>query len=96
MTASGFGCAASVIGNGDFFPCADVTDRVNGLAFCIAVPVIVGIWETAVVDEADGRVKAPDWGVGTAGQSVGLDDTAEWVLTKEIVMKRKKLSLLAL
>ena len=96
MNASGLRGAAFVVGNGNFFSSADVTSCVDGLAFCIAVPVILSIWETAVVNEANGRVNATNWGVWTAGQSVGFDNTTEWVLATEIVVKRKELSLLVL
>ena len=95
-SASGVGGAAFVVGDGNFFSRIDVTDCVDGLAFGIAVPTIVSIWKTAVVNEANGRVNAINYGVGTAGQSVGFDNTAEWILATEIVMKRKELSLLVL
>jgi len=49
-----------------------------------------------VIDEANGRIDATNLGVGTAGQSVGFDNTAERVLAREIVIKQKELSLLGL
>lgn len=96
MGASGIRGTAFVVGDSDFFPRTDVADRVDGLALCIGVPTVVSIWKTAVVDEANGRVDATNHGVGTAGQSVGFDNTAERVLAREIVVKRKELSLLRL
>lgn len=95
-SASGLGGAAFVVEDGNFFSRIDVTDCVNSLAFCIAVPTIVSIWKTAVINETNGRVNATNHGIGTTGQSVDFDNTAEWVLTTEIVMKRKELSLLVL
>ena len=85
--ASGVGGTTSVVGDGNFFPDIDVTDCVDGFALCIAVPTIVSIWKTAVINEANGRIYATNHGVGTAGQSVGFDDTAERVFAREIVMK---------
>ena len=34
-------------------------------------------WKTAVINEADGRIDATNYGAGTAGQSVGFDNTAK-------------------
>lgn len=87
MGASGVGGTAFVVGDGNFFPCIDITDCVDGFTLCIAVPTIVSIWKTAVVYEANGRIDATNHGVGTAGQSVGFDNTAERVFAREIVMK---------
>ena len=96
MGASGVGGTAFVVGDSDFFPRIDVTDCVDGFILCIAVPTIVSIWKTAVIYEANGRIDATNHGVGTAGQSVGFDNTAERVFAREIVMKQKELSLLGL
>lgn len=85
--ASGVRGIASVVGDGDFLTRIDITGCVDGFALCIAVPIVVSIWKTAVVDEADGRIDATDDGVVTAGQSVGFDDTAERVFAGEIVVK---------
>ena len=49
-----------------------------------------------MIDEANGRIDATNRGAGTAGQSVGFGNTAERVFTREVVMKRKELSLLGL
>ena len=87
MGASGGGGTAFVVGDGDFFPRIDMTDCVDGFKLCIAVPTIVSIWKTAVIYEANGRIDATNHGVGTAGQSVGFDNTAEWVFARETVMK---------
>ena len=94
--ASGVRGTAFVVGDGNLFSRIDGTDCMNGFALGIAVPAIVGIGETAVIDEANGRIDAANLGVGTAGQSVGFDDSAERVFAREIVMKRKKLALLVL
>lgn len=96
MGTSGVGGTALVVGDGNFFPCIDITDCVDGFTLGIAVPTIVSIWKTAVIDEANGRIDATNHGVGTAGQSVGFDNTAKRVFAGEIVMKQKKLSLLGL
>ena len=94
--ASGVGGVAFIVGDGNFFPGFDVTDCVDGFPLCIAVPATVSIWETAVVDEANGRVDSANRRVGAAGQSVGFDSTAEWVLAREVVVEGKELSLLGL
>ena len=73
--ASGFGGTTFVVGYVNFFPGIDVTDCVDGFALCIAVPTIVSIWKTAVINEANGRIDATNHGIGTAGQSVSFDDT---------------------
>ena len=96
MGVSGVRGTAFVVGDGNFFPHIDVTDCVDGFTLCIAVPTIVSIWKTAVINEANGRIDATDHGVGTAGQSVGFDNTAERVFARKIVMKQKELSLLVL
>ena len=94
--ASGVGGTALVVGDGKFFPRVNETDGVDGFTFCIAVPIVMSIWETTVINEADGRIDATNHGVGTAGQSVRFDNTAERVFAWEIVMKQKELSLLGL
>lgn len=87
---------AIVVGDGNLFPCVDATGRVDGFRLCIAVPVIMSIWKTAVINEANCRIDATNNGVRTAGQSVSFDNTAERVFAREIVMKRKELSLLGI
>ena len=94
--ASGARGTAFVVGDGNFFSRIDVTDCVDGFTLCIAVPIIVSIWKTAVINEANGRIDATNHGVGTAGQSVGFDNTTERVFAREIVMEQKELSLLGL
>lgn len=96
MGASGVGGIAFVAGDGNFFPCIDITDCVDGFTLCIAVPTIVSIWKTAVIYEANGRTDATNHGVGTARQSVDFDKTTKRVFAREIVTKQKKLSLLGL
>ena len=96
MSASVVGGTAFVVGDGNFFPRIDVADRMYGFNFCISVPIIVCIWETAMVDETNGRINAANRRVGTAGQSVRFDNAAERVLITEIVVKGKELSLLVL
>lgn len=96
ISASRVGGTAFFVGDCNFFPCTDITDCVDGFIFCIAVPIAVSILKTAVIYEANGRIDATNNGVGTAGQSVGFDNTAKRVFAREIVMKRKELSLLGL
>ena len=88
--------AAFVVGDSNFFPRLDVTNSVNGFVLCIAVPTIVSIGETAVVNEADGRVDSTDHRAWTTGQSVCSYNTAKRVLAREVVVKGKELSLLGL
>lgn len=92
-SASGVEGACSIVGDGDLFPGFDVTDCVDGLALCIAVPIIVSIWKTAVIDEANGGVDSTNRRVGAAGQCVCFDNTAEWVHAREVVVKGEELSL---
>lgn len=68
----------------------------DSFALCIAIPAIVSIGETAVVDEANGRVDSANDRVRSARQSVGFRDTAERVLAREVVVEGKKLPLLGL
>lgn len=76
-----------VIRDGNFLPRFDVTDCMDDFKPCVAIPAIVSVWKTAVINEADGGIDATDHGVGTAGQSVGLHNTAERVFAWKIVMK---------
>ena len=94
--ASGLGDTAFVVGDSNFFPRIDVPDCVDGFTLCIAVPTIVSIWKTAVINEANSKIDATNHGVGTARESVSFDNTAERVFAREIVMKQKELSLLGL
>jgi len=96
MGASGGGGEACVVGDGEFVAGGDGADGVDGLARGGAVPAVVGVWETAVVEQADGRVDGADVGGGTAGKSVGFGDAAEWVLAGEVVVEGEQLSLLGL
>lgn len=61
--------------------------------FCIAVPIVVGVGDTAVVDEADRGVNPAYGRAGSAGQSVGLDNAAEWFPSWEAVVEGQELSL---
>lgn len=94
--ASGGAGAGFGVADGEFFTRGDGADGVDCLGFCVIVPVVVGVWETAVVEEANGRVDTANRGVGTARQSVGSDNPAEGLLAGEIIMKRKELALLGL
>ena len=96
MHASGVAGTAFVVGDSNFFPCIDITGCVDSFTFGIAVPTIVSIWKTAVINEANGRIEATNHGARTAGQSVGFDNTAERVFARKVAMKRKELSLLGL
>lgn len=51
------GGAALIVGDSNFFPGFNVADRMDCLAPFIAVPTIMSIWETAVV-EAGGRAES--------------------------------------
>lgn len=88
--------ASFIVGDGDLFSGFDVTYCVDGLALCIAVPTIMSIWKTAVINEANDRVDSPNSRVRAAGQSVYSDDTTEWVLAREVIVKGEELSLLGL
>lgn len=87
IRASGVGGAAFIVGDGNFFARFDVTDCVDGFVLCVAVSTIVSIWETGVVDEANGRVDSANRRAGAAGRSACFDNTAEWVLAGEVVVK---------
>jgi len=43
---------ASIVRYGDLFSDFDRSDRVNGFMFCIAIPVVVRIWEATMINEA--------------------------------------------
>ena len=85
MGASGVGGTAFIVGDGNFFPRIDVTDCVDSFALCFGVPTIVRIWKTAVINEASGKIDTTNYGVGTARQSVGFDNTAKRVFAKEVL-----------
>lgn len=82
------------VGDGDFFSCFDITDCVDGFTLCIGVPIVVRVWKTAVIYEANGRIDAANHGVTAAGQSICFGNTAEWVFTRRTIVKRKELPLL--
>lgn len=65
----------------------------DGLMLLGSVPVVMGIWDTAVVDEADGGIYTTNGRAGSAWQSIGLDDAAERVLARVVVVKRQKWAL---
>jgi hypothetical protein len=91
--AAGVVGAACVVGDGDFFAGSDVADCVDGFAVRFAVSAVMGIVETAVVDEANGRVDSANRRTGAAGEGICFDDAAEWVLAREVVVKGKELPL---
>ena len=68
----------------------------DGLGVCVAVPIVVGIWGTAVVDKADVRIYRSNRRVRTALKTVGFDYTRERVLAGEVVVEGEKLALLGL
>jgi hypothetical protein len=45
--------AAVVVWDGYLLSGLDGADGVDGLVFSVAVPVVVGVWEATVIDEAD-------------------------------------------
>jgi len=90
--AAGVVGAARVVGDGDFFPGSDGADCVDGFAVRFAVPAMMGVGETAVVDEANGWVDSANLRTGAAGKGICFDGSAEWVLAREVVVKGKELS----
>ena len=96
MSASGVEETVLVVGDGNFFPRINIPNYMNGFTLCIAVPIIVSIWKTAVINKTNDRKDATNHEAGTAGQSVGFDNAAERMFVREIVMKQKELSLLNL
>ena len=50
MRASGVRGIAFIIRDCNFFPRIDITDCVNSFTLGIAIPTMVSIWKTAVVD----------------------------------------------
>ena len=87
---------AFVVEDGYFFPCLDIMNCVNGFTLCIAVPIIVSIWKTAVIYEANDRIDAISHRVEITEQSIDFDNITEQMFAREIVMKQKKLLLLSL
>lgn len=49
------------VSDGDFLACTNVADRMDVLAVCSGVPAIIGIGETAVIDEANGMIDVTAW-----------------------------------
>ena len=62
----------------------------DGSVLLGAIAVIVSIQDTAVVDEARCGIDAADGRPGSTRQSICLEDAAERVLPREVVVKRKK------
>ena len=68
----------------------------DGLALRVVVPIIVSIWQTAVIDETNGRVDPTYHRVRATGQSVCSENTAEYMLAWEVIVQGQKHPLLAL
>lgn len=95
MGASGARSAAFVIGDGDFFTSFDTTNCMDGFTLRVAVPAMISVWKTTVVDKANGRVDSANHRSRAAGQSIGFDNTAEWVPPVEVIVQGQELSLLS-
>lgn len=61
-----------------------------------AVPAVISIRKTTMVNEANGRVYSTNHRVRAIRQSVGFNNTAKRVLAREVIVKRKELLLLSL
>jgi len=90
------GRVALVVRDSDLFPGFDKAGCVDGFVIFVAIPAIVSIRKTTMVDEANGRVYSTNHRVRATRQSVGFDNTAERVLAREIIVKGKELPLLGL
>ncbi len=62
----------------------------------IGIPVVLCIWNTVVVNEADRGVYSTCHGAGAARERVRFHNAAEGMLAREIVVGREELSLLRL
>lgn len=93
MSASDFEGIAALVGDGDFFSGRDIADFVDCFAVQIAVPTVVCVWETAMVYKVDRGIYSTDSRAWAARQSVCFYNTAEWVLSRKVVVKREELML---
>lgn len=65
----------------------------DGFMFFFAIPAVVSVRDAAVIDKARGGVDATDGRPGSTRQSIRLEDAAEWVLPRKVVVKRQELAL---
>lgn len=96
MCAPGFVELATFIGYGDIFSGFDVASCVDGLPLFLAIPVVVGIRDAAVIDKAYGRLDSSNHRARTTGQCICFDDTAERIFAREVVVEGEKQSMLSL
>jgi hypothetical protein len=75
-----------IIRDCDFFSGFDGSDRMNCFVLLIFIPVVVRVWDAAVIDEADCRVN-------TTRQSVCLEDGTERVTSRGLIVERQELTL---
>ena len=59
----------------------------NSFILYIAVPTIISIRKTAIINKANGRIDATNHGAGTVEQSVGFDNTTKRVFARKIIVK---------
>lgn len=82
---------------GDFVAGVDGADGVDGFSRVVVLfQLLWAFGRQAVVEQADGRVDGADVGGGSAGESVGFGDGAEWVLAGGVVVEGEELVLLGL
>ena len=71
----------------------DRSDCMDGFVFFVAVPAVVSVRVTAVIDETCSGVDAANGRSGSTRQSIRLEDAAERVFARSFVVKRQELTL---
>lgn len=66
----------------------------DGFSAVVRIPIVVGIGETAVIDQACCSLHAADIRFRSARQSVRLHSATERIPAGEVVVKREELALL--
>lgn len=87
------GWTSTIIRDCDFFPGFDVSDRMDCFVLFILIPVVVRVWDAAVIDEADCRVNPTHHTVRSTWQSVCLEDGTERVTSRGFIVQRQVLTL---
>lgn len=87
------GWTSMIIRYCDFFSGFDGSDRMDCFVLLIFIPVVVRVWDTAVIDEADCRVNSTHCTVRSTRQSICLEDGTERVTSRGFVVQRQELTL---
>jgi hypothetical protein len=71
----------------DFFSGLDRSNRMDCFVLLIRIPVVVRVWDTAVIDEADCRVNPTPYIVRSTRQSVCREDGTERITSRGFIVQ---------